>query len=104
MSLCYGLQPAKFCYDQNNMRSHLIHCLERGRMELFPVRRERRENSVIFHSQSIKVYCVCRMPEVGKERMICCNFCKEWFHGDVCINVSQDAWKPHTRWLCDSCQ
>ena len=46
--------------DQNNMRSHLIHCLERSRMELFPVRRERRENS---HSQSIKVYCVCRMPE-----------------------------------------
>ena len=47
VSFCYGLQPAKFCYDQNNMRSHLIHCLERGRMELFPVRRERRENSVI---------------------------------------------------------
>ena len=83
VSLCYGLQPAKFCYDQNNMRSHLVHCLESGRMELFPVRREQRENSVIFHSQSIKVYCVCRMPEVGKERMICCNCCKEWFHSDV---------------------
>ena len=24
VSLCYGLQPAKFCYNQNNMRSHLI--------------------------------------------------------------------------------
>ena len=100
VSLCHGLQPSKFCFEQQKMRCHLIQCLEKGKMEPFPVRRERRINSTIINSQTIKVFCVCRMPQIGKERMIRCDC---WFHGDICINVQQDAWKPHIKWLCNGC-
>ena len=36
VSLCHGLQPSKFCFEQPKMRCHLIQCLEKGKNGTFP--------------------------------------------------------------------
>ena len=99
VSLCFGLEPEKFCYDQTEMRGHLIACLEKGKMEPFPVRRQRRIPSTISYHQTIKVFCVCRMPQIQTESMLECSGCKEWFH-ESCVQIPKEAWEPSTKWLC----
>ncbi len=41
-ALALGEKPELFFFDQSKMRAHLWQCLERGRIEMFPVVRKRR--------------------------------------------------------------
>ena len=56
VSLCYGVQPEKFCYNLSQMRGHLINCLLNSKMEPFPVRCQRRIPSTISYHQTIQVF------------------------------------------------
>ena len=102
-SICFGTHPETKFYCQAKMRQHLMKCIEEGVMTEFPVQRTRRCTAKIKNKQVIKVYCVCRMPRMALEAMIACNQCKEWFHGDICIQVCNKAWERSTKWLCDKC-
>jgi len=104
-SLCFGQQPELLSYNQPLMRQHLMKCFEAGKMELFPIARSRRLKSTkITNTQHIKVYCICRMPEMDEAPMIECSKCKQWYHTNICIKVPKEAWESKMAWLCTNCQ
>ena len=53
----------KFFYDQKKMRRHLFECLEKRKITLFPVKRERRALTKISAVEFFEVHCICRLPE-----------------------------------------
>ena len=79
-ALALGGKPELFLFDQPKMRVHLQMCLERGKMEMFPVIRQGRvKNSTVKATEAVPVYCKCRMPEMPGEHLIECTKCKEWY-------------------------
>ncbi|KAI8580740.1 hypothetical protein K450DRAFT_235743 [Umbelopsis ramanniana AG] len=46
-------------------------------------------------------YCICRGGYNGKEFMVACDLCHEWFHGR-CIGISEKNVPDH--YYCDNCQ
>ena len=72
-ALALGVKPELFLFDQSKMRRHLQQCLERGKMQMFPVIKKRRtKTSSVKKTQAVPVYCKCRMPELPNENMIEC--------------------------------
>ncbi|ORX49183.1 hypothetical protein DM01DRAFT_1385311 [Hesseltinella vesiculosa] len=47
------------------------------------------------------VYCLCRKGYDGKEFMIACDQCQEWFHGR-CVGIAPKSTQKH--YFCDTCQ
>ena len=37
-----------------------------------------------------QIYCFCRMPQLGKDKMAQCTLCKEWFH-QQCENIQKEV-------------
>ena len=64
-ALVMGQQPGAFLFDQKKMRAHLIKCLERQVMSMFPIMRQRRTGSKVKSVEDVPIYCVCRMPELS---------------------------------------
>ena len=62
-ALVYGNQPGHFIFHQEKMRAHLIQCLQQQEMSLFSVKKMRR-SSRVKSDDEIRIYCVCRMPEL----------------------------------------
>ena len=107
VSICYGNLPEKFRYAQHEMRKHLFKCLNNGMIEEFP-KKVRRSKMRIIKTQTIKVYCICRMSRMKDEPMISCDNCKEWYHADICVKTPSSLWVPPrpakgTTWLCNNC-
>ena len=86
IALALGEKPELFLFYQPKMWAHLQKCLERGKMEMFPVIRKRRvKNSRVKATEAVPVYCKCRMPEMPGEHLIEFTNCKEWYHIDTCV-------------------
>ena len=103
-SLVYGVQPGNVRYDQPKMRKHLCQCLEEERIRPFPaLKTKRTPRADITTTDSIEVYCSCRMPEVSGIEMVQCNGCEDWFHVH-CVSVSRQALEVTSLdWLCKAC-
>ena len=86
-ALVYGNQPGHFIFHQEKTRAHLIQCLQQQEMSLFPVKKMRR-SSRVKSDDEIRIYCVCRMPELTNTTWIQCSSCKEWYHSDTCVQVA----------------
>ena len=70
---------------------------------MFPKLRERRGAARVKVKDDIRVFCVCRMPELPGIEMVECCQCKEWYHVP-CIQVPQAALKDKkVVWFCDNC-
>ena len=103
--LCIGKQPEYMLYAQQKMRSHLLRCFGDGVLTKFPTIKERRvKTNRIVNTQLINVHCVCRMPNIKGLSMICCSACNTWFHGNICVQVEDAAWKRSIPWYCDNCR
>ena len=102
-AICFGHSPGKFHFDQQRMRTHLIECLEKKQFTMFPIRKERGQGSKIKASETVPLYCICRMPEMKQASMIQCSHRKLWYHGRHCVKTSDNAWLPASMWLCPSC-
>ena len=90
-TLCFDQQPGKFIFHQNQMRQHLLACLERSCFTMFPVKSERRHGMKIRNLEHVNVYCLCRMPDIPNQpKMISCSNCSEWFHASSCVTDIQD--------------
>ena len=86
-SLCCGLDPSTLNFDQLQMRSHLLKCIEAERIMSFPTRSIRRK----IQKPQIKysaIYCVCRLIDDGTP-MVQCATCSNWFH-TACVLVAQE--------------
>ena len=89
-------------YDAGFMRRHLAGCLEDQMMRHFPATK-RSVRRLTKKTETMGIYCVCRMPEEGGERMIRCDTCKEWYH-DNCVFIPKEAWKNEENiWNCSDC-
>ena len=99
--LANGGDPAKYNWDCTSIRSHLIHCFEKKKIEYFPKSGERsiRFGRRILKSRTVHLACICRMPVDESKSMICCGLCKNVFH-IVC--VSSDI-TPPKQWICFKC-
>ena len=96
-SLCHG-DDVK--YNSQEMRQHLMHCLEAGIITRFPS--THRTNGPPLAEEDIPVYCYCRIRQKGN--MIECSNCEEWFHLKYDHSVSRKNWKkPSYSWLCRNC-
>lgn len=116
-ALLFGQDPSRIEFVTSVMRQHLNSCLKKGELTPFPETR----STLTFNSRristtmKIKVYCVCRRPELfripkkGEDRhkdedMHSCERCHEWFHRK-CENIPDRAFKSNeTVWICKSCK
>lgn len=99
-AICYGHSPGKFQFDRQRMRNHLINCLEEQECTMFPIKKERRQARKIKSSETIPLYCICRMPPIKEIPMIHCSHCKQWYHGKNCVKTIDEAWLPGAKWFC----
>ena len=61
MDLLFGFIPEKRNYDESKLRSHLLMCLEKGKLVPFPQSTETRKKSKQSLTLTlIDVYCKCR--------------------------------------------
>ena len=105
-ALVFGKHPGCFLFEQKCMRSHLLHCLESQEMTMFPTRKERRRHTElkVKSTDTYAIYCICRMPKLPNDRWIKCTSCKEWYHSDYCVSVSEEELSSKTAWYCHKCK
>lgn len=60
--LCLALERHNQKYKQNEMRQHLIHCLESGKMTPFPKTDRRVQTHLSYNKIAIKIFCLSRLP------------------------------------------
>ena len=84
------------------MRRHLAGCLEDGVISHFPAKK-RAVRKMTKRTEEMNIYCICRMPEEGGDKMISCDNCQQWFHGQ-CVTVPPQAWTDKDFvWKCSDC-
>ena len=98
-SLAHGEDPTMIRYDQDEMRSHLTLCFERKCMTTFPTIKKRKIIDQELKTETISVYCHCRLPDDGST-MFACDGCDEWFHHG-CIECPT---KDDPQWFCNDCK
>ena len=97
--LAYGNEPASAKYDQAKLREHFLDCLSKNILTPFPKTPSRYKKP---RMETIKIFCKCRFPDNGKERMIQCDTCSEWYH-QSCENVDSNLFTSQkTVW--NSCE
>ena len=100
-TLCHGLNPGAYIFEQSLMRSHLLQSLQTGCMPMFPIRKYRRSANKLKKVEEIQVICTCRMPIMPKTQFI---QCKEWYHPETCIKVNEAYLaNKKLKWLCSLC-
>ena len=69
------------------MRAHVYECLQKGELTIFPVVKERVPKKAVKSTDTISVFCDCRMPE--DDSMVQCE-CEQWYHIH-CVDVPKQA-------------
>lgn len=99
-ALSLGEDPGKIDFDKSSLRKHLYSCLKSKKITMFPVIRRKRVVKVR-DTVEIKIYCNCRLPEVGP--MLECSKCLQWYH-DSCVQPPQQALdNSGYLWYCVKC-
>ena len=98
--LLFGNDPASFKYDQDEMRAHFLECIQNEHLTPFP-------SSTVMPRKPkeirVPIYCICRLPDNGEERMIKCNQCGEWYH-QTCEKVPISKFVSFKGiWKCSKC-
>ena len=95
-SICFGKDPSIQSYNQPEMRSHLLQCLEHGEMSPFPSTSKAVARHKHKRTKTVKIFCSCRMPANGSYTQ--CHGCQEWFHA-TCENIPHGG-KVACTWQC----
>ena len=89
--LAHGLDPTSSLWHHNEKRSHLLSCIEDGKITCFPC-----DDCLICSRRTMleliieDVYCHCRLPNDRTKSMICCNGCSKWFH-HICVQLQDNT-------------
>ena len=104
-SLCHGIPPSTVLWEQKLMRMHLINCFESGKMTPFPGRDLLQQQEAILKTVKIRIYCSCRMPQLGMDKMAQCIVCQEWYH-QQCENIPKEVFVRKNRlpFVCKCCK
>ena len=103
--VAFSRDPTLCYWDVGLMRGHLASCLEKGKMEVFPLQKPRRQpvGRVFKKNLLEKIYCICRMPNYDRDiPMVKCGVCKRWFH-KRCVGLDEDADIDDLKWICYKC-
>ena len=98
LEACMGNDLESASFDNEQMRRHLLNNLENGKLTPFPTSTTKCVKYCAEKLWRIKVYCICRMPDFYDERMIQCDYCKNWYHCK-CVKVHDFA----VNWTCYNC-
>ncbi len=98
--LCAGNDPSTCAWKQNEMRDHLMRCLEAGEVRPFPKRR--RQPKAVVQETGVTLHCICRMPEQRGQKMAWCGGCKQWYH-QKCVNIPNKVFTRKNSWTCNKC-
>lgn len=97
-SLCLGIDPVSVTFVQSEMRPHLLFCIEKQVMSMFPYKhRNSNLKTTSNRTELLPVYCTCRLPDDGSKMVECCS-CLEWYHVDCVPRFNEDA-----QWFCIKC-
>ena len=109
-TLCMDDDPHTSSYNQSAMRSHLMNCFNRQQMSLFPAadRQQRSHRQRFISTQTVPVYCVCRLPwnkhDFKRGPLVCCSVCGEWFH-HMCLGIDQKIFNDQSSiFICKVCE
>ena len=101
IDICSGWDPCSVSFDSNNIRHHLLTCLEQCQLSRFPVLQERKCTPVK-STETVELFCTCRMPE-ERDVMAECESCHEWYHRH-CMDISSEVFGPSdVQWKCKAC-
>lgn len=99
-----GTDPTSVTFNQRQMRTHYLNCIQKGHIEQFPLSRSRRPIYRPIKEDMFEVHCHCRMPHDNEERMIFCNgICKKWYH-ETCEDIEYHIWNSRMKWYCKNCK
>ena len=102
-ALAHGQQPGNFIFDQHKLREHLFNCFESRKMSMFPIKKLRRVGRRKKATDTIQLYCICRLPKFTNSDWVQCSSCKEWFHVEFCVTVPEDCLHSKKPWYCSNC-
>ena len=103
--LVTGHDPVLCQWDCKQMRSHLLRCLEAGRIDRFPTTKQRRIplGSRVRISEKETLYCICQMPNDKRQEMTECCRCFLWYH-NTCVGLTQcKETLKDLHWSCPLC-
>ena len=102
--LVSGRDPTGCHYVENQLRQHLLQCLENHFLSSFPSRPRRVSfGGVVKSSVAESIYCTCRMVNDPAQRMIKCGTCLKWFHTN-CVGLEVDKSYRTVKWNCPTCR
>ena len=102
--LAQGRDPILCVWKTEEMRKHLILCLEGGQFSQFPLVKKRRGTigGRVRTSIPVSIQCiVCRMPNNRNKPMVRCTNCRCSYHLE-CVHLSSSKEKS-SAWICDDC-
>ena len=83
LALASNQDPTTLRYRQSRMRSHLSEIFRTEIIKPFPVIHGKQRNGIITclkETNTIALWCVCRLPSYAFNQMIECQKCKQWYH------------------------
>ena len=97
--LCRSKDPSEieWCVDQ--MRGHLITCMESGEITSFPTKQCVRIPDPMQVSR-VQLHCVCRLPERRGQKMVLCSSCNRWFH-QKCLDIPNNIFIKKASKTCN---
>ena len=103
--LAHRADPVLCSWDFENMRPHLIQCLESGVIARFPKLGERkiRFGTRVLKSKTVNILCSCRTVNDSTRAMIECVQCLKWYHKD-CMNLDVAQSYSGVKWVCTACK
>ena len=102
--LANNRDPCVAHFQPEQMRAHLMDCLENKKMTPFPLKKTRRVGfgKKIKYTKVENIYCYCRMPNYNKKlAMVLCSTCLQWFHLKCIDDIIST--NPKEKWHCTAC-
>ena len=103
--LAHGADPVTCNWDVDQMRGHLLHCLESGVLTRFPQlpnQRRVRFGTRVRKSFTFVLYCTCRTVNDEEKSMIECVRCQKWYH-KKCMSLDEKKSYGGIEWKCFNC-
>ena len=94
--LIFDQDPVNLRFDQSQMRTHLLKCLENGMVHPFPVVSHRSVCHQILCNIEKALYCTCWQIYIEGDLMIQCTLCEGWFH-PACQHISNALFEKYSK-------
>ncbi len=106
-ALCYDLDPHGIQFNQSAMRAHFDLCVDKEKIDMFPVSTRCRQKNTKSRIKSVKmvsVFCTCRLPwdkaDTVKGPLVKCSQCKEWY--SKCDDIDLELYDAKN-YCCSRC-